>query len=148
MKFHVEGLKELEVALAELPKATGRNVALRVLKKEAQPIADAGEQSAPRRSGRLASSYGVSTQLTRRQRKQHRRESDVEMFVGPYGHPSAIQTEFGNAHQSPDPHLRPAWDSNVMSVLENIRTSLAAEIEKARARLARKAEREAAKLKK
>jgi len=146
-KFHIEGLAELDVALTELPKATARNVLARTLREQGQLIANAGQSNAPRRSGKLAESYTVGTKLSRRQKTLHRKESMVEVFVGPTPHPKSVQTEFGNAHQRPQPHLRPAWDGNVRRVLEGIRDTLAREIEKARARLARKAEREAAKMK-
>jgi hypothetical protein len=146
VSFKIEGLKELDRALKELPKATARNVALRTLKEHGQPIAAAGEANAPRLSGKLSESYTVGTKLSRRQKKLHKKESPVEVFVGPTPQAKSVQTEFGNAHQSPHPHLRPAWDSNVMRVLGGIKNSLADQIEKARARLARKAEREAAKL--
>jgi hypothetical protein len=145
--FKIEGLKELDQALAELPKATARNVLLRTLKEQGQPIADAGEANAPRLSGKLADSYTVGTKLSRRQKKLHKKESMVEVFMGPTPHPKSVQTEFGNAHQAPHPHLRPAWDGNVMRVLDGIKKSLADQIEKARARLARKAARDAAKMK-
>jgi hypothetical protein len=36
---HISGLKELNAALAELPKATARNVLQRTLKKAAQAVA-------------------------------------------------------------------------------------------------------------
>lgn len=145
--FKLEGLAELDKALTELPKATARNVLLRTLKEQGQPIADDGEARAPRLTGDLAQSYTVGTKLSRRQKKQHKKESMIEVFIGPTPHPKSVQTEFGNAHQAPEPHLRPAWDGNVMKVLEGIRDSLANQIEKARARIARKAEREAAKMK-
>lgn len=145
--FKLEGLKELDEALKELPKATARNVLLRTLKEQGRPIADAGEANAPRLSGKLADSYTVGTKLSRRQKGLHRKESMVEVFVGPTPHPKSVQTEFGNSHQAPHPHLRPAWDGNVMRVLDGIKTSLAEQIEKARARLARKAARELAKMK-
>jgi HK97 gp10 family phage protein len=144
--FKVEGLKELDQALTELPKATARNVLLRTLKAEAQPIADAGEANAPKLTGKLGQSYTVGTKLSRRQKKASTKELMVEVYVGPGPHPKGVQTEFGNAHQAAEPHLRPAWDSNVMRVLGGITKSLAAEIEKTRARLARKAARIAAKL--
>jgi HK97 gp10 family phage protein len=146
--FRIEGLKELDQALTELPKATARNVLLRTLKEQGQPIADAGEAYAPRDKGHLADSYTVGTKLSRRQKKLHKKESHVEVFIGPTPHPKSVQTEFGNAHQAPHPHLRPAWDGNVMKVLNGIKNSLAEQIEKARARLARKAAREAAKMNK
>jgi HK97 gp10 family phage protein len=144
--FKIEGLKELDEALSELPKATARNVLLRTLKEQGQPIADAGEANAPRLSGQLAESYTVGTKLSRAQKSKLKKESMVEVYIGPTPHPKSIQTEFGNAHQAPHPHLRPAWDGNVMRVLEGIKTSLAEQIEKARARLARKAARQLAKM--
>jgi HK97 gp10 family phage protein len=141
----IEGLAELDEALKELPKATSRNVLLRTLKEQGKLIADAGESLAPRRTGWLAESYQVSTKLTRRQKTA--KGSDVEVYVGPGASSRSIVTEFGSAHQAAHPHLRPAWDSNKKRVLNGIRDSLAKEIEKARARLARKAERLAAKMK-
>lgn len=145
--FKVEGLKELEAALKELPRTTARGVLRRTLVKEAKPIAAAGEANAPKLTGQLAQSYTIGSKLSRRQKRLHKKESDVEIFVGPTPHPKSVQTEFGNAHQAPHPHLRPAWDGNVMRVLDGIRNTLADEIEKTRARIARKAARIAAKMK-
>ena len=145
--FKIEVLKELDEALTELPKAVARSALQRALKSEGQVIADAGEALAPKLSGGLAQSYTVGSKLSRRQRKQHKKESMVEVFVGPTPHAKSIQTEFGNAHQAAHPHLRPAWDGNVMKVLAGIKDRLTENIERARKRLARKAEREAAKLK-
>jgi len=142
--FKVEGLSDLEDALIELPKATARNVLLRTLTQQAQPIADAGEQNAPRSTGELAASYQVSTKLSKRQKSQNTKESDVEVYIGPTSHPKSVQTEFGNSHQSAEPHLRPAWDSNVMKVLDGIVNTLRAEIDKAVARIARKAAKQIA----
>lgn len=144
--FRIEGLRECEDALRELPKATARNVLLRVLKAQGQPIAQAGMANAPKETGELSESYTVGTKLLRRQKRMHKKESPVEVFVGPTPHPKSVQTEFGNAHQAPHPHLRPAWDANWRRVLEGIKAALAAEIEKTAARLARKAARMAAKM--
>ncbi len=145
--FKIEGLAELDEALTELPKATARNVLLRVLKKGGQIIADAEGAYAPRLTGKLALSPAVSTKLTRRQKSQNVKESDVEVYVGPTPHAKSVQTEFGNAHQAPHPHLRPAFDGNVGKTLDNIATWLAEEIDKTVARIAKKAERLAAKIK-
>ena len=144
--FKIEGLAELDKALTELPKATARNVLARVLKEQGAPIRDTGEQLAPRDKGGLKRSYTMGTKLSKRQKSQNRKESDVELYIGPGPSAKSVQTEFGNAHQAAQPHLRPAFDSNVMKVLAGIKDSLANEIEKARARLARKAERAAAKM--
>lgn len=144
--FKIEGLSDLDRALSELPKATARNVLLRTLKEHGEPIRADGEANAPKGEQGSAETYTVSTKLTKRQRKQHKKESHVEVYIGPGADPAMLQQEFGNAHHGPQPHLRPAWDSNVQRVLQGITKSLADQIEKARKRLARKAEREAAKM--
>lgn len=144
--FKIEGLADLDKALSELPKATARNVLLRTLKEQGQPIRDAGERQAPRDEGGLQQSYTVGTKLSKRQKSQNKKESMVEVYIGPGPHAKGVQTEFGNAHQAAQPHLRPAFDGNVQKVLNGIKNSLAEQIEKARHRLAKKAARIAAKI--
>lgn len=144
--FKLEGLAELDEALKELPKATARNVLLRTLKEQGEPIRADGELNAPKLKGGLKASYTVSTKLSRRQKKLNKKQSDVEVYIGPGPAAKGVQTEFGNAHQAPHPHLRPAFDGNVQRVLNGIKNSLAARIEKARARLAKNPERLAAKM--
>lgn len=144
--FKIEGLAELDEALSELPKATARNVLLRTLKEQGEPIRADGETNAPRDKGGLKQSYAVSTKLSTRQKKLNKKESDVEVYIGPGPAAKGVQTEFGNAHQAPHPHLRPAFDGNVQRVLNGIKNELATQIDKAVQRLARKAERLAAKI--
>ncbi len=139
----LEGFKELDYALQELPKSIGKSLVRRVLLKAGKTIAEAGAANAPLGpTGNLKASYGVGTKLTRRQRKMNKRESPVEVHVGP-NDPAAIQTEFGNEHQAAEPHLRPAWDATKNQVLDTIKTELATAIGKAATRLARKAARDA-----
>lgn len=145
--FKVEGLKELREALQELPKATGRNTVRRALTKAADPIESDAERAAPFLTGQLQRSMTIGTKLSRRQKSQHKKVSEVEIFVGPGSMPQAITQEFGTAHHRAQPFMRPAWDANKLNVLQTIKEILAAEIEKARARLARKAARLAAKTK-
>lgn len=147
MTFHVEGLSELDEALKELPKATARNVLLRTLKDSSGPMIDAAKASAPKRKGGLIKSIDVSTKLSRRQRSMNRKESPVEVYIGPSPHPKGVQQEFGNAHHHAQSFMRPAWDGTVQIMLSSIRDKLANEIDKAVARLARKAARLAAKMK-
>lgn len=60
-KVKIEGLKELEAALKELPKATGRNVIRRALTTAAQPVAELARANAPRgATGVLSRSIRVS----------------------------------------------------------------------------------------
>lgn len=144
-RFKVEGLKELEEALRELPKATGKNVLRRALLKAGEPIASSAAALAPRLRGKLQMSIGTGTKLSRRQKRLHRPESTVEVFVGAGALVQAITQEFGTVNHPAKPFMRPAWDGNKTKALDTIRDDLAEEIEKARQRLARKAARIAAK---
>lgn len=137
----VEGLAELETALRELPDATARNVLRRVAKKVLEPVAAHARSLAPVAEGRLVRSIVVGDKLSRRQKSQFQREdpNDVVMFVGAGALPQAHMQEFGTVDMPPQPFLRPAWDSNKGAVLDSIKGDMWAEIEKAAARLARKA---------
>lgn len=148
--FHIEGGKELDDALKAIAEdfhpRNARNVLVGALKDGGQVIANAGQSFAPRLTGKLAISYTTSTKLTRRQKSQRRKLSQIERFVGPTPHAKSVQTEFGNAHQAAHPHLRPAFDGNVQKVLRLIISAASERLETMRAKLARKAEREAARL--
>lgn len=146
--FKIEGLKELQDALRELPKATEKNVLKRVLVKAAEPIRADAEANAPKgETLTLSTSHTVGTKLSRRQKSKHKKESAVEVFVGPAPSPKSITQEFGAAHHGAQPFMRPAWDANKRSAFDSIKTDLAEETEKARKRLARRAARLAAKMK-
>lgn len=149
----IEGLRELEAALAELPKATGKNVLKRVLMKRGQPIADAMRAMAPddpaTGGNDLRSSIAVGTKLSPRQAGLHRKmfrddKAAVEVFVGAGPLPQAHLQEFGTVHHGPQSYARPAWDENQGTVLDGIAVDLWTEIENAAARVARKKARAAA----
>lgn len=144
-RVRVEGLRELQQALRELPKSTGRNVTRRALIKAAEPIEAEAERHAPVLKGHLQRSIDTGTKLTRRQKRRHKKKSDVEIFVGAGGLAQATQQEFGNVRHGPQPFLRPAWDNNKMAALETVKSELKTEIQKAAERLRRKAARAAAK---
>lgn len=157
VRVKVDGLRELNAALEELPKAAQRSVLRRVGMKALQPVADTARAMAPDDPGTggndLRSSIGVGTKLSPRQAKLARRDIrrglDDKYFItvyagaGPVPH-SHLQ-EFGTSHHGPQPFLRPAWDQNKSGVLETVKTELGSEITKAGQRLARKAARLAAK---
>jgi len=161
----VEGLKELQAALEDLPKATSRNVLRRALLAGAAPIEATAEQLAPVKTGALRTSHTAGTKLSRRQKAVHRqwagqqpaertaqgfrsKPSDaVYVFVGPGGMPQAITQEFGTVDHAAHPFMRPAWDQNQHRALQIVVERIAVEIQTAVARIARKAEREAAKIK-
>lgn len=136
--FHIEGLKEIGDDLAELPRAVRRDVLVRVLTEQGEPIRAEGERLAPRLTGALANSYTISQKLSPRQKSLNHKDSYVEVYIGPGAMAENIQTEFGNAHQAAEPHLRPAWDRNKLRVLNGITTTLGDAIAKERKRLARK----------
>ncbi|WP_268890732.1 HK97-gp10 family putative phage morphogenesis protein [Mesorhizobium xinjiangense] len=147
-RVKIDGLKELERALAELPKATGKNVLRRTLRKAAQPVADAMRDKAPddpnTGGNDLRSSIAVSTKLSKRQKSQHRKmfksdKASVEIFVGAGPLPQAHLQEFGAPQHGPQSFARPAWDANKRQVLDTIKDDLGEEIVKAAKRLAKKA---------
>lgn len=135
----VEGLRELEQALLELPKATSRNVMKRTLLKAGRPIEAEAERLAPVLSGHLRKSIAVSSKLSRRQKKAQRvlKDSEVEVFIGSSS--LGVLQEFGTAHHGPQPFMRPAWHGHKMRALETIKEDMWTEIDKAAKRLAKKA---------
>ena len=140
VKVHVEGLKELEQALRGLPKANAKAVLTRTLKEAGEPIAKTARGLAPKLEMHLVESIDVGTQLSRRQRGIHKKQSPVEMFVGPGPDPAAHLQEFGSG---PGHHaqsfMRPAWDQHKNEALDIIANRTWLEIEKTAARLAKKA---------
>ncbi|MFN8996384.1 MAG: HK97-gp10 family putative phage morphogenesis protein [Pseudomonadota bacterium] len=134
VRVRVEGLAEMDRALGELPKATGRNVLRRVGRARLEPIIEDAAKRAPRLFGNLNDSITVSTKRPRR----HRKESEVEVYGGPTSLPQAHLQEFGTRHHGPQPFMRPAWDAGKDELLEGLAEDLANEIEKAAQRIARK----------
>ena len=150
MKLDFEGGRDLEDAMRQLPKATRKAVARRVLKKAAAIFADAMRAGVRVGMGHLRDSIGVGTRLTRRQRAKNRKANpaDVQVFVGPAADrgspaavPQSITEEFGTHNQAPHPFARPAWFSKRGEALDLIGREMWVEITKATERARRKAER-------
>lgn len=143
----IDGLSELHEALRELPDATAKNVLRRVGRKRLQPIVDMAVALAPYKTGRLRSRITVGTRLSKRQRSMYEPEGkyDITIFGGAAGARHAHLQEFGTRHHKAQPFLQPAWDAGKDAMLEGLKDDLWAEIEKAAARLARKAAKAAAK---
>ncbi|MDP3379103.1 MAG: HK97 gp10 family phage protein [Brevundimonas sp.] len=136
-RVKIEGLRELEQALMALGKVAAKNVARRTLMKAAQPIADDAAQRAPEETGSLIKSVAAST----RNPKRNKKESPVEVHVGPGRSPRAHLQEFGSRRHGPQPFLRPAWEGGKDDALASIAGDLADEIDKAAKRQSRKAAR-------
>lgn len=139
----ISGLRELDRALGQLPKATAKGVLRKVLREAAEPLARAARRNAPRDEMHLYESIDVSTRLSKRQALQHKKEdgrSFQEMFVGT-NNPAGMQQEFGNERHGAQPWLRPAWDAEQKPTLDRIGDRLGFEIVEAAKRLAKKAAR-------
>ena len=164
--FSVEGLKELDAALGELGKATARNVMMRALKKSAEPIRDAAKSMAPRDRGNLSESISITATSTARAGKKafaeamksgssvgdaraaakaankgaKGKDTFAQVFVGPTkGGRHGWFNEFGTEKMAAQPFMRPAFDVGAPKALASLKDDLSTEIEKARARAAKKA---------
>lgn len=164
LTVRVEGLKELEKALRELPRATAKNVMVRALKQAAKPLVASASADAPVLTGALRDSINVSSRkpkgakgpgaaafaaamaggASRAQAGQAARAANrgsggsVEVYVGPGRHPQAVFQEFGTSKHPPQPFMRPAWDATKQQVVDSIKAALGDEIMKAARRLAKK----------
>lgn len=144
----IEGLKELQKALAELPRQTAKNTGIRTLKKGAKPIDDAASANAPEMTGKLETSVTTGTKLTRGQQVGGARlQSDggfrsasknyVEVHVGT-SLSRGLFTEFGTYKDPPQMWFTRAFESTQDQALRIITTELAVEIDKSAKRLAKK----------
>lgn len=136
----LEGLTETVSNLSDLPKATGRNVLRRVLKKNAEPIANLAARIAPHRTGRLSYSISVSTQLTRRHRGE--KVNEVEVYIGPAAGLGTLNyasfDEYGTIDTPAFAFMRGAWYAKQNSTLLGIQEDLKVEVQRAADRAARK----------
>ena len=142
LKIRVEGLRELDRALGQLPRATGKNVLRRVGKKALEPVIENATSKVHVLSGLLQRSLNVSTKLSKRQRRLNRPEvkgkDTIEIYAGAWATKRAHLEEFGTVKTDPHPFLRPAWDAENAGVLRTVKRELAIEIDKAAKRVARK----------
>jgi HK97 gp10 family phage protein len=145
LTYRLQGVEGVSAALLELPKATAGNNGRAALRAGAQPILAEFQATAPRLTGHLVESAGISTKLSRRQRGLHRKRDDgrdnLEMFVGAGPNPQAIQQEFGNEDHPAQPSLTPAWENNKREAIDIIAKTLWDGVRKSAARLARKTAR-------
>jgi hypothetical protein len=155
VKVSVEGLREVDAALGELGKATGRNVMRRVALVGLERIAEEARRLAPNNpdtgGNDLRESIAVSTKLGGYAKRLNRRsKSEAEAHMGPAGKggtkapPQGTQQEFGNQNHGPQPFMRPAWDGGKDALFQGIKEDLWTEISRAAARKAKKAARLAA----
>lgn len=143
--YRIEGLKELEATLRELPKATARNALQRVLKKRAQPVAASWISKAPDDPAtgppdlKTSIIVGPGSKLTGRQKRDAKKDGAyfAEIHVGT-ADPVGMWQEFGTVNHPAQPSGRPAWDANKVSALNGIGEDMWTEVQKAAARRAKK----------
>ena len=167
MTVSVSGLRQLDKALGELPKATARNVLKRTLEKSAQPMVDEAKRLAPVKTGTLRDSIAASFKLKNKvgnaefaaamraglgkdaavsalrsaRRAAKGQGAFAEIYVGPARGKGVIHyahiVEFGSVKDSPQPYMRPAWDATKRRALDIIKAEIGNEIIKTARRLGR-----------
>jgi HK97 gp10 family phage protein len=137
------GFKELEAVLVnDLPKTTAKNVLKRAAIEAMKRIEARAQELAPKDDGTLADS--ITTKPVKAQRTSRTRyasQSGVTVATGPTGRPeggNAAWQEFGTVNMPANPFMRPAADSESGAVIDDVRAALVAQIDKAKARIARK----------
>lgn len=143
MKVRLEGFRELDRALAELPKATGKNVLRRVAKGALEPMANQAAALAPERTGKLSFSISVGERRTRRVKRENKFDTrtGIQMAMGPAsGSGAALNyaafAEFGTVDTPAKPYIRPAWDAGAMRALDFVKQRLGSEIQRSADKLA------------
>jgi hypothetical protein len=143
MRVKVAGFKGVDQALAQLPKATGKNVLRRVGRPPMEEMANVAAQKAPERTGRLAFSISVSEKRTRRAQTGFKSSSGLQLAMGPAGGfggtlEYASFDEFGTVDTPAFGYMRYAWDTRAQPTLDYLEQNLWAEIERAAQRISNK----------
>lgn len=147
----VDGLRELDAMLGELPKAAAKGVLRRVGIKALQPMAETARGLAPddpaTGGNDLRNSITVGTRLNKRQSGMARKDEGkafVTVHMGPtVGH--GLLQEYGTVNHPPQAFMRPAFSQDAPGAIDIVATELRGEIEKTVARRAKRAAAKAAK---
>lgn len=141
--MHIAGLRELDAALGELPKAAARAVLRRVGIKALQPMAETARRLAPddpETGGRdLRASIAVGTKLTPRQARLNRKREDkdfAEVYMGT-SDPAGVPQEFGTVNHGPQSFMRPAFHQEARGAIDIVGKELGGEIIRTAARRAK-----------
>lgn len=144
----LDGFKDLERALVDLERITGKTTAgkavlLRTGKKAMKPLEQRMVDLAPKDTGKFAAK--ITTKKTRAKRisgNRFARQSGVEVMTGPTGRPEGgigAYKEFGTVHEPAEPFARPAADQELPKVPKRVGATMAVEIDKTTARARKKA---------
>jgi HK97 gp10 family phage protein len=139
----LEGFAPLHRAFSELPKATGKAALRRAGMKALEPMRRVADAKAPRLTGATAKSVKISTKKKGRTQggKKYDGPQAQEISMGPtgIGRLRGQLQEFGTYKEKPQPFMRPAWDAEADNTLESLKAALWDQLERAAARLAKKA---------
>ncbi|KTW00448.1 HK97 gp10 family phage protein [Sphingomonas sanguinis] len=116
----ITGTDEIARKLRAMGKVLTRRTLIPIMADNVEPIADDMRSLARRRSGKMAGSITVSTQLSPHQAAIVEPIAPIEIYAGPGPLPQAIQEEFGNLREPPHPFIRPAFDSGVKRAVDGI----------------------------
>ena|ERR1051325_3956375 len=123
----VEGLQELLTAMDGLPLALQKNLIVRALRKGAEPIREQAEALAPDDPTTPGSRIKESMTTTVSDQTADGAIAKIgpsrKGFMGKFA-------EFGTAHQSAEPFLRPAYDEKIEEAVKLISENLAEGIER------------------
>lgn len=129
IKTRIEGARELDRVLAQLPRAVGRRVLTGALRAGAKPIVAAAKAKAPVGGGELRDA--IVARAVRGER------GAIHMRIGPVRAVfHGLFQEFGTKFHRPQPFLRPAFDENAQEALKRIGEALGRAVERAAARIA------------
>jgi HK97 gp10 family phage protein len=143
----LSGFRELEKALSELPKSTGRNVLRRVAKGALEPMADRARALAPVGQGDLKASIEVSEKRTKRVARINRfdKNTGIQMSMGPVSGGGVLNyatfAEFGTIDTPAFGYMRGAWHGGKDEMLDYVIANLGREIDRAATRLRKKTAR-------
>lgn len=131
-KINIQGLRELDAALAELPRAVERRVMGNAVRAGARVIASAAKQGVPVDTGALKKSIVVRA-------GKRKRPGLVTALVGFLRPRSRIAhlVEYGTSHSAAKPFMRPALDGHGQEAAEKMKEALRAGIEREAAKLKR-----------
>jgi len=118
--IRIVGTDSVRRKLLAMSSALRRETLVPIMEDRLQPMADDMRSHARRRSGRMANSVTVGTELSPNQAALAERFAEIEVYAGPGPLPEAIQEEFGNFHEEPHPFIRPAFDTNVRQAMIDI----------------------------
>jgi hypothetical protein len=120
MKIRIEGTDKIARKLQAMGEALTRDTLVPIMKERLQPMADDMRAHAARRTGEMANSVTVGTELSPAQAASNEPIAPIEVYAGPGPDPAAIQEEFGNFRQEPNPFIRPAFDGHVKTAMNAI----------------------------